>query len=500
MKRLTKNVVVAFLTKIIIILTGIIAQRFMLKSFGSAINGLTSTISQVMFYVELLEVGLGTASIQALYKPIGANDKTGISAIYNATGILYRKIGFAFMAVWTTVSFALPAFVNTGTDDLKYWLIVAIVALSGVGHVLRYMIMGKWSVLLHADNRIYSMHTLDIITHIVNCVIKVVMINAGFGIIPVLSLNLVWTFMRMAIMYWYIKKHYGYLDQKVKPDFEATKKRKNVMVHQLVGMVANHTDMLLLSFFSTLQMVSVYSVYNYVYANINTVVQTTFAQAPLATFGRLYAQQDKRLKEFFRSFEVLFYTVMYITLITAGLMTIPFVKLYTAGVNDVQYVDSVVAILFVAIQFFNMIRVPAVIMVNVSGAYKETQTGAILEAVLNLGFSIPLFFIMGMKGLLIGTIVSLIYRSADIIYYVYKYIFAQKLKSLIIIIINYCIVGAITIAVYVLFIHPDIVTWIDWLVWAIITVAYVGVMFLINLVVFHKKHLKNLKMLFIKKK
>ena len=87
MKRLTKNVVVAFFTKIIIILTGIIAQRFMLKSFGSAVNGLTSTISQVMFYVELLEVGLGTASIQALYKPIGANDKTGISAIYNATSI-----------------------------------------------------------------------------------------------------------------------------------------------------------------------------------------------------------------------------------------------------------------------------------------------------------------------------------------------------------------------------------------------------------------------------
>lgn len=499
MKRVTKNMLVAFATKIIIILTGIIAQRFMLKSFGSAINGLTSTISQIMFYVELLEVGLGTASIQALYKPLANNDKSGISGIYNATAYSYRKIGFAFMTVWTAVSLVLPFFVNTGADDLTYWLIVAIVALSGVGHVLRYMFMGKWSVILHADNRIYSMHYLDIATHLVNCVIKVYMINAGYGVIPVLSLNLVWVFMRMIIMYVYIKKHYGYLDRKIEPDFEATKKRKNILVHQIVGMVANHTDMLLLSFFSTLQMVSVYSVYNYVYSNINNIIQTTFAQAPLATFGRLYAREDSRLKQYFRSFEVLFYAVMFTVLVTAGLLTIPFVKLYTAGVTDVKYVDIAVAILFVVIQSLNLIRVPATIIINVSGRYKETQRGAILEAVINLALSIPLFFRLGMKGLLIGTVVSLLYRSADIIYYVYKYIFNQKLTQLCFIVINYCIVGALAIIIHVFVLRPDITSWVEWLIWGCITAVIVAVLYLINTIIFYKKHLKNLKVLFVKR-
>lgn len=499
MKKLTKNVVVAFLSKIVIILTGIIGQRFMLRSFGSAVNGLTSTISQVMFYVSLLEVGLGTASIQALYKPIAANDKTGISAIYNATAISYRRVGFGFMAIWTAVSFALPFFVKDGTNELTYWTIVAIVALSGVGHIIRYMIVGKWSVMLHADNRIYSLYTLDTITHIANCIVKVAMINAGFGVIPVLALNLVWTFTNMGVMYWYIRKYYGYLDRGVKPDFEATSKRKNIMVHQLVGMVASHTDMLLLSFFSTLQMVSVYSVYNYVYSNISNIVQTTFAQAPLATFGKLYAKGDSRLKEYFRSFEVLFYTFMFVVLITAGLMTIPFVKLYTAGVTDIEYIDSVVAILFVTIQLLSLVRIPAVVIVNVSGAYAETQKGAILEAVINLALSIPLFFVMGMKGLLVGTVVSLVYRSADIIYYVYKHIFHQSLKQLCLILVDFVLVGAIAVCLYIFAILPEITNWIEWILWSAVTLAFVGALYLINLVVFYKKHIKNLKLLLSKK-
>ena len=44
--------------------------------------------------------------------------------------------------------------------------------------------------------------------------------------------------------------------------------------------------------------------------------------------------------------------VIFIVLTVALMLTIPFVKLYTAGVTDVDYIDSIFAMLFAIISFF----------------------------------------------------------------------------------------------------------------------------------------------------
>ncbi|MBE6601947.1 MAG: hypothetical protein E7637_05515 [Ruminococcaceae bacterium] len=491
MNKFTKNIGVAFITRVIVILSGIIAQRYVLVSFGSSINGLTSTISQIMIYVELLEAGLGTASLQALYKPLATGDLAGVSGIYNATARMYRNIGLVFVGIWAVISFAMPFTVDMEGEKLTYWLVCGIVLLSGVGHVLRYMFMGKWTVLIQADNRIYYMNIIDTVTTVLNCVVKVWMINEGFDIISVLSLNLVWSFARLILLRIYVKKNFGYLDPKIPPNYEATKKRKNVMVHQIVGLVTNHTDVLILTVFDSLKAVSVYSIYSYVYNNIQNIMTTTFSQAPAATFGRLYAAKDQRLNRYYRSYEVFFFTILHVVLVTALLMTTPFVRLYTSGVTDVNYIDEMLVILFVLVQFFNMVRIPSLIMVNAGGFFAETQTGAIIEATIGIGVSIPLFFVMGMKGLLIGKIVSLLYRSIDIIVYVYRHVLKMPLWEVGMILVDHVGIGLLAIFAYREFLQPQITSWTQWLMWSGITFLIVTGVYAVNLFVFYRSYIKD---------
>lgn len=75
MKKGIYNIIFGFLGQIITLALGIIIPKLFITNLGSAANGLLSSVGQVLSYLTILEAGLGGASIQALYKPIGVNDQ-----------------------------------------------------------------------------------------------------------------------------------------------------------------------------------------------------------------------------------------------------------------------------------------------------------------------------------------------------------------------------------------------------------------------------------------
>ena len=76
-KRSFYNIFFGMLSQIISIVLGIVIPRLVLISLGSESNGLLSSINQALVYLSLLEAGIGTATLQALYKPVAEKDKGG---------------------------------------------------------------------------------------------------------------------------------------------------------------------------------------------------------------------------------------------------------------------------------------------------------------------------------------------------------------------------------------------------------------------------------------
>ena len=80
------------LMQAVIFVVGLLVPRYILLYYGSEVNGIATTVSQIINYASLLEAGLGLASIQALYKPLAAKDQAGINGICAATRSYYFKI------------------------------------------------------------------------------------------------------------------------------------------------------------------------------------------------------------------------------------------------------------------------------------------------------------------------------------------------------------------------------------------------------------------------
>ena len=77
-RQVFSNILSGFLGQVITLLLGIILPRLFIMTFGSEINGLLSSVNQVYVYIGLLEAGVGTATLQALYKPIASQEKDSI--------------------------------------------------------------------------------------------------------------------------------------------------------------------------------------------------------------------------------------------------------------------------------------------------------------------------------------------------------------------------------------------------------------------------------------
>lgn len=476
MRRTQKNMLSAILAQVVTIITGFLVQRYVLITFGSEYNGLTSSITQILQYLVLLEAGLTTASIQALYKPITEKDSKTMSGILSATRLKFFKVGATFLVFLLITALILPVIVG---DEVSFWLAFVVTIASGAGTGLTYMFINKYQALLYADNKTGIVYNITSIANIVTCVLKILLMIWGIGIVYVQAMTLIGVLLRLFFLWIVFKRNYPNINMKQEPRYDLISKSNSVLVHQIAGFVNSNTDVLLITIFASLKSVSLYSVYNMVYTHINSLLQSVFAQAPLGYFGQTYAKDKEQFKKLYDTFEVIYTCVMFIILTVVMELILSFVSLYTKGVNDINYIDPILAWLFFISQVLNLVRIPSIITINVSGDFRETQKGAMIEAITNLAVSIPMFFVLGVHGLLIGTIVAMTFRSIDITSYVYKNIRCKKISGFFVKLITHFLVAVVCIFTISLIVTRYVNSWGKWIISGMIAVFVTAIIYII---------------------
>lgn len=476
MKRIKKNILSAIIAQIVTIITGFLVQRYLLITYGSSYNGLTSSINQILQYLVLIEAGITTASIQALYKPIIEKDNSTINGILSATRLKFIRIGLIFLIVLLITSFILPLIIG---DEISYWVVFTITIASGISTGFTYIFINKYQALFYADNKTGIVYNVTSGANIFICVIKILFMQIGLSIIYVQLATLFGVIVKLAYMHHIVYYDYKKISFETFPRYDLIKKSNNVLVHQIAGFINNNIDVLLITIFSTLKNVSLYSVYSMIFGHISSLLQNIFAQAPLGYLGQYYARDKEKFKEIFDAFEISYTYITFVILTSTMAVILPFIKLYTIGINDITYINFTLAMLFFLSQLLNLIRIPSIVTINISGNFKETQKGAIIESIINLIVSLFLFFYIGIYGLLIGTIVAMIFRSIDITYYVYHNILEKKIRTFFYKVCIHLIVSIICISFIYSLMLEYITNWFKWICCSSLVVVIISIIYLV---------------------
>lgn len=473
-----KNFLVTIVFQLITIGFGFLIPRMFLETYGPSIHGLTSTITSIMSYVVLLSAGLSTASLHALYLPLSRKDNDGINAVLNAVDRFYKQIGIAYSIAVFVIAMLLPYAVGS---QVPHVTVISLMLVMGSTSIIESFLYSKYRVLLMADQKLYLVSWVNILAIVIRGILQISLINQGASVVVVEAIVVAMVLLRMIILKRYVDRNYTFLSSKVRPNLSALSQRWSAFAHQIAGLVVNNTDVLILTFFGNLTLVSIYAVYQLVFNQLYTLMTTVFSQSSVASFGYLMStNQTQSVINNYNKYELLYYTAISIVYSICAIMILPFVKLYTLEIPIVHYVDVKLAVLFVLIGVVNNLRVPGGTLINAGGLYKETQWRAITEAIINITVSLILVNYFGIYGVLLGTVSSFAYRTIDIILYSNIKVLGQSpiktLKRSARVVIIICINVLIFNELFVLSVNK----WFEWLLQSILVG---GCSFVITIVV-----------------
>ena len=199
------NIACSVLLQLVHGICGLILPRFVLRSFGSEVNGLVASVTQLLSYAVLLEGGIGGVMRAALYKPLANDDHAGVSAIFHQISRTFRKISLIFIGCALLLSVCMKFFVNTQYD----WFYVFTMVLILSAHTFfSYYVGIPYRLLMTADQKLYILNATQIITTILNLLLCLLVIHFG-GSIHMVKLTTVIVFLLNPLVQWlYVKRHY----------------------------------------------------------------------------------------------------------------------------------------------------------------------------------------------------------------------------------------------------------------------------------------------------
>lgn len=416
--KLLINTISSLANQVIVAVCGLILPRAILIHYGSEVNGLLSSITQFLGLIAFMELGVGAVVQSAMYKPLATNDELELSKIMISARNFFRKISIIFLISIAILTVIFPLIINNRFDFLYTASLIVIIAISSFAEYY-FGIVNQ--LLLNADQKAYIHLVLRSCTQVLNVIFCMALIYYGYSIQLVKLTTSLCFMMRPLIQWLYVKKNYR-INYQIKLDKEPIEQKWNGLAQHIAAVILDKTDVIVLTVFSSLKDVSIYAVYYLIVNNLRQLISSTTIGVQ-ALLGNLWAKNEQeKLNQTFNKVEIISHLFITLVFTLCGCLIIPFVKIYTRGVNDTNYIVPLFALLITLANAFYSFRNSYYMMIKAAGHYKQTQNSAIIEVIINVTVSLLLVIKYGLIGVAIGTLAAMIYRTIYMVIYLSRHI------------------------------------------------------------------------------
>lgn len=132
-KNATRNIIWGIIEKVVTILMPFICRTVFIKVLGAEYLGLNSLFSSILQVLSISELGIGTAIVFSMYKPIAEDDETSLCALLNVYKKVYQIIGTVILIAGLAILPILPQLISgTYPDEVNIYALYLIYLLNTV--------------------------------------------------------------------------------------------------------------------------------------------------------------------------------------------------------------------------------------------------------------------------------------------------------------------------------------------------------------------------------
>ena len=205
-KKALKNIIYTLIQQTVTIVCGLIVPRLIISKFGSSVNGLISSITQFLAYIVLLDSGFSPVIKSLLYKPIAKKNKQEIENILYATERFFKIIARIFIVYIIILIFIYPTLVSTNFNHIFTITLLIIISISTFAE---YYFGMTYKIYLQAEQKLYIVSLLQILTTVLNTIFVVVLIRLNANILIVKLVSSLIFVIRPILQNVYVKKKYN---------------------------------------------------------------------------------------------------------------------------------------------------------------------------------------------------------------------------------------------------------------------------------------------------
>lgn len=494
----TKRAILNFITDvvplIIISILGIFKLKYFIMILGDETLGLYQLFTQIMVYVALVDGGLSSAVLFALYKPNTDNDTKTMNKILAGAKKTFSLIGIIVFAIAAVVAFIIPFFIEGHT--FSYMYIVFTFILFSLSNVISYFFV-PYQCLVEVKEKKYIANLALQIGQIIQNTLEIVFLLSGWSFISILFMHSIIKLLSNVAIYLTCCKLYPEVNSKSKEkDFSFTKQVRHLVFHKINGLVGSNIDVLIISKILGLASVAIYSTYNYIVNMLMTIIGK-IRGALLAIIGNYLNKEVKQqlVDLFLELNSMMFYTATVICVPLVFALD-KFINIWYEGKISTNICISLAFTLYLLVF---IIKQPVVTYITAAGLFKETKICALTDTIVNLILSLTLVWIIGIPGVLIATAVAVFiaeYIMKGVI--LYKTVFKMEPKKYYIMNIKFFVIMIIDIFVaYVILNSINIATIGKWfVVYILFTIINGIVILLVYYILKEVKFLHRIKMIF----
>ena len=410
--KMIRNLVTPVVTHGALLIFSIITSRTILIGYGSETNGLISSVNQIFNYLALMEAGIGTATTQALYTAI-AKGKEQTKDVLGASQSYFRNSALLYFLAVIATSFIWPALVKS---TIPYWTIFGLIFFQGLSNVISFSYASTISCYLSVMGSHYINNNVHFCTYLLSYVLKLLICGANLNITYISLAMVLVNIGKCIFLRMYLRYAFPEIMIPRRADTALLMQRNSFLVHEISGVIFYSTDTIIISLFCGLNEASIYAVYSLVLSALRNIIGQAFSGTKYI-LGSRFGENKSSYERYHDTYNSVYMLVSFVVYTVALLLLIPFVTLYTKGVEDKGYINPILPILFVLVELLSSCRVVDAEVIRFSYHAKNTVVRSIIEAAINLLVSLVCVQFLGIYGVLIGTIVALSYRANDVILY-----------------------------------------------------------------------------------
>ena len=446
-KNSIKNVTASTTSKIIYIILNFICRTIFIKILGNEYVGLNGLFTNVLGVFSLVDLGIGSAIVFRLYKPIAKEDNEKVKKLI----LFYKQVYIIIGTIIGFIGITLIPFLGiiVGSNNISEDITI-IYLLFLVKTVIVYFLYYKKELII-ANQKEYIVSIVELIICIIQNILEIIFLVVTHNYIAYLIIQICTTILERVIISIIANKLYPYLKEKNKNVLSKKEKKeifsdvKAFIFYRTGYILYDSTDNIIISSFTGINQVGLLSNYMMIIRAIVLLVSSAF-KSLTASIGNLNSINDNEKKEevYYKVFHLSFLVYGYISIATVLLIN----KFIMIWIGENFLLNFEIAIILGINIYIDGMRYVSDAYRNTLGLFKRGRFIPLISSFINIALSIILVQYIGVFGVLLATVISKILLTTWYDpYIIHKYKFNKKPKRFylrylyytLILIITFCI-------------------------------------------------------------